>query len=47
MAIKCLKKGYKIAEAPTHEYERKYGESVINVWRVWPRYIWSVVKNIF
>jgi dolichol-phosphate mannosyltransferase len=47
MAIKCLKKGYKIAEAPTHEYERKHGESVINVWRVWPRYIWSVVKNIF
>jgi dolichol-phosphate mannosyltransferase len=47
MAIKCLKKGYKIAEAPTHEYERKYGESIINVWHVWPRYIWSVIKNIF
>jgi len=47
LAIKCLKKGYKIAEAPTHEYERKFGESVINVWRVWPLYIWSVVKNIF
>lgn len=47
MTIKCLKKGYKIAEVPTHEYERKYGTSVINVWRVWPRYIWSVVKNIF
>ena len=47
MAIKCLKKGYKIAEVPTHEYERKFGESIINVWRVWPRYIWSVVKNIF
>jgi len=47
MTIKCLKKGYKIAEVPTHEYERKYGASVINVWRVWPRYIWSVVKNIF
>lgn len=47
MTIKCLKKGYKITEVPTHEYERKYGESVINVWKVWPRYIWSVIKNIF
>ena len=46
MTIKCLKKGYTISEVPTHEYERKHGESVINVWKVWPRYIWSVIKNI-
>jgi len=27
MAIKALKKGYRIAEVPSHEYERKWGRS--------------------
>jgi dolichol-phosphate mannosyltransferase len=47
MTIKCLKKGYRIIEIPTHEYARRYGSSVIRIRKVWFRYIWSVLKNIF
>jgi len=47
MTMKCLKKGYKISEVPTHEYARRYGNSVIVLRKVWFRYIWSLIKNIF
>lgn len=47
MIMKCLKNKYKILEVPAHEYERKYGRSNIVVWRVWPRYIWCLMKNLF
>jgi dolichol-phosphate mannosyltransferase len=47
MTMKCLKKGFIIDEVPTHEYERKYGKSVISLRKVWFRYIWSFVKNLF
>jgi len=47
MTMKCLKKGFRIDEVPTHEYERKHGKSVINLKKVWFRYIWSFVKNLF
>ena len=47
MTMKCLKKGFRIDEVPTHEYERKYGKSVINLKKVWFRYIWSFIKNLF
>jgi hypothetical protein len=47
ITIKCLKKGYRIGEIPSHEFERKHGQSVIKLRKVWFRYIWSVIKNIF
>jgi len=47
MTIKCLKKGYRIGEIPSHEYARRHGKSVISLRKVWIRYIWSVLKNIF
>jgi len=47
MILKALKKGYRIHEVPSHEYERRYGTSQINVWKVWHRYVWCVLKNIF
>jgi dolichol-phosphate mannosyltransferase len=47
MTMKCLKKGYKVSEVPTHEYSRKHGESTISLRRVWFRYIYSFIKNIF
>jgi dolichol-phosphate mannosyltransferase len=47
MTMKCLKKGYRVDEVPTHEYARKYGTSSINLKKVWFRYIWSVIINIF
>jgi dolichol-phosphate mannosyltransferase len=47
MVIKALKKGYRIAETASHEYERKYGASVIVLRKVWLKYIWCLLKNIF
>lgn len=47
MTMKCLSQGYVIAEVPTHEYARQYGQSVIKLRRVWFRYIYSFVKYLF
>lgn len=47
MTIKCLKKGFRVGEIPAHEYARRAGHSSISLRKVWFRYIWSVVKNIF
>lgn len=47
MTMKCLKKGYKVDEIPAHEYARKHGQSSIRLGKVWFRYIWSAVKNLF
>jgi hypothetical protein len=46
MTMKCLKRGFRVSEAPTHEYCRKYGESTIKLHRVWIRYIYSFLKNL-
>ena len=46
MVIKCIKKGYKVIEVPTHEYVREYGKSKINLWKEGWKYVWSLVKNI-
>lgn len=47
MTIKCLKKGYRVCEVPSHEYARRHGESIIKLRKVWFRYIWNLLKNIF
>jgi len=47
MIIKTLKKGYKMAEVPSHEYRRKYGDSVIKIRKVWFRYVYSWLKYLF
>jgi len=47
MTMKCLKKGYVVSEVPAHEYERKYGQSTIKLRKVWFRYIYSFLKNLF
>jgi dolichol-phosphate mannosyltransferase len=47
MTIKCLKKGFRCGEVAAHEYARRSGHSSIKLRKVWFRYIWSVVKNIF
>ena len=47
MTMKFLKKGYTIDEIPAHEYARKHGQSKIRLSKVWFRYIWSAVKNLF
>jgi glycosyltransferase involved in cell wall biosynthesis len=47
MTMKFLKKGYRIDEIPAHEYARRHGQSSIRLSKVWFRYIWSAVKNLF
>jgi len=47
MTMKCLKKGYRVDEVPAHEYERKFGVSTIKLKKVWFRYVYSFIKNIF
>jgi dolichol-phosphate mannosyltransferase len=47
MVMKSLKKGCKIGEIPSHEYERKHGTSTIVLKKVWFKYIYSLVKNLF
>jgi len=46
MTMKCLKKGFRVDEVPTHEYEREFGSSVIRLKKVWFRYIWSFLKYL-
>lgn len=47
MIIKTLKKGYRLAEVPTHEHKRKAGYSKIKVRRVAFRYVFSLVKYLY
>ena len=46
MAMKALKRGYRLAEVPAHEYRRMSGVSHIVVWRTGPRYVWCLLKNL-
>jgi len=47
MLIKVLKKGFKVAEAPSHEDKRKFGQSIIKLSKVWWRYIYSCLKYLY
>lgn len=47
MIIKTLKKGYRMAEVPTHEYKRKSGYSKINLSKVAFRYVYSMIKYLY
>ena len=46
MIIKTLKKGFRMAEVPSHEHKRVAGCSRIRVRRVWFRYLFSVMKYV-
>lgn len=47
MLMKCLKKGFIVSEIPSRELRRKYGNSNINLWGMWHRYMWRVFVNLF
>jgi glycosyltransferase involved in cell wall biosynthesis len=47
MIIKTLRRGFRMAEVPSHEHPRAHGSSHIRVWRAAPRYGWSLVKYLF
>ncbi len=47
MIIKTLKKGYRMAEVPTHEHERRAGYSKISVRKVAFRYVYTMFKYLY
>jgi dolichol-phosphate mannosyltransferase len=46
MTMKALKRGYRVGEIASHEYERRWGKSKVVVWKLWFAYIWSFFRNI-
>jgi len=47
MTIKTLRRGWRMAEVPSHEHPRAHGVSHIRVWRDAPRYGYSLIKYLF
>lgn len=47
MQMKALKKGFRVKEVSSHEYERRWGVSKVVVWKLWPAYVWSCLRNLF
>ena len=47
MIIKTLRRGFRMAEVPSHEQRRAHGTSHICVWRTAPRYGFSLLKYLF
>ena len=47
MLMRALKLGCRVVEVPSHEYERQWGVSKVQVWRLWWAYLWSVARNLF
>lgn len=46
MIIKTLRRGFRMAEVPSHEHRRMHGSSHIRLWRSAPRYGYSLVKYL-
>lgn len=46
MVIKCIKKGYKVHEIPSHELKRQHGKSHINSIKMLPKYIGCFLRNL-
>ena len=47
ITMKTLKKGFRIAEVPSHEHTRKMGYSKISVKKVAFRYVYTLFKYLF
>jgi len=45
MILKCLNRGYRIVEVPSHEYRRQFGESTIQNRTIWYHALKCVVNN--
>lgn len=46
MLMKALKRGYRVSEIASHEYERRWGTSKVVVWKLWFAYVWSFLRNL-
>ncbi len=46
MVIKTLAGGFRLMEVPSHEQPRRFGRSHIRIWRVMPRFAYSLVRHL-
>jgi len=46
MIMECLRHGFRVSEAPTHESKREAGDSQIVVWKMAWRYVWCLIKGL-
>jgi dolichol-phosphate mannosyltransferase len=47
MLMKALRYHYRVGEVASHEYERRWGESKVSVWKLWLPYLCSFLRNLF
>ncbi|MBF0189797.1 MAG: glycosyltransferase family 2 protein [Magnetococcales bacterium] len=47
MVMKTLQKNYRLAEVPSHEHARIFGTSKIRLSRVWIRYGYVLIRDLF
>ncbi|MCX5900181.1 MAG: glycosyltransferase family 2 protein, partial [Proteobacteria bacterium] len=47
MIMRTLKRGFRMAEVPSHEHTRKMGYSKISVKKVAFRYVYTLIKYLF
>jgi dolichol-phosphate hexosyltransferase len=47
MVMRTLGAGFRLAEVPSHEHARRFGQSHINVWRVMPAYACNLARHLF
>jgi len=46
MVMKMLLAGFRVTNVSTHEYQRRFGESHIRIWRQWPLFVICVLTHI-
>lgn len=46
MVMKALRMGYRVAEIPSHEFERGAGRSKISIRRTWYRYVYQWLRDL-
>ena len=47
MVMKALRKGYRAAEVPSHEYERSAGRSKVSLRSMWFRYVYCWIRDLY
>jgi dolichol-phosphate mannosyltransferase len=46
MLMRALRRGFRVEEIASHEYERRWGVSKVVVWKLWYAYLWSFFRNL-
>ena len=46
MVMQALRHRNRVANVPAQESSREFGESTINIWREWPKFVWCMMRNL-